>query len=129
LILIDSTLYIQWLRNRDEFTLELEHWIRSQQLYICGIIRVEVIRGISNPAQRDRMEEFFDLIPDIPTDSQVWKEASDLAWQLDRKGLVLPVSDLIIGVSALRIGATVFTLDKHFQKIPELKCRKSLPRI
>ena len=124
---MDSTHYIEWLRNRTDFAHLLESWIRSQSLFICGIIRAEVIRGIISPKQRRRVEEFFELIPEIPTDSKIWNKVSDLAWRMDREGMILPLSDLIIAACAMRVGATVITLDQHFHEIPGLEYHEDLP--
>ena len=55
-----------------------------------------------------------------PMDHRAWRETEELAWRLDRVGKVLPLTDLIIAVCALRTGAEVLTRDHHFEMIPEL---------
>ena len=128
MILVDSTHYIDWLRKRIDFARLLEPWVRSRSLCLCGVIRVEVIRGILNPNQKARVEEFFDLIPEVPTDSALWRDVATLAWKLDRDGKVLPLTDLIISAVALKVGATVVTSDRHFWEVPGLERRNDLPR-
>lgn len=44
-----------------------------------------------------------------------------LAWQLDRKGLVLPAQDILIACCARQVGAAVMTSNRHFRSIPELE--------
>jgi predicted nucleic acid-binding protein len=44
-----------------------------------------------------------------------------LAWELDRQGDVLPLTDLVIASCALRIDAAVLTLDHHFALVPGLR--------
>jgi predicted nucleic acid-binding protein len=85
---------------------------------------VEVLRGVLDPRQRSRVEAFFDLLPEVPMDRELWQKAADLAWKLDREGRVLPVTDLIIAVSALDSGAAVITRNKHFWEVPGLECRE-----
>jgi len=123
LILVDSTLYINWLRSRTEFTSILEQWVRSGTLVTCGVIRFEVVRGVLNLRQRRRVEQFFNLIPEIPLGSKDWREVAELAWRLDRAGKILPLADLIISVCGLSTGATVISLGKHFMEVPGLNCR------
>ncbi len=127
MILVDSTLYVDWLRRRIDFPRLLEPWVRSRSLWLCGVIRVEVIRGILNPNQKTRVEEFFDLIPDIPTDPDLWHDVTSLAWKLDRDGKALPLTDLIISAGALKVGAKVVTFDRHFLEVPGLACQSDLP--
>jgi predicted nucleic acid-binding protein len=46
---------------------------------------------------------------------------------MDRKGDVLPLTDLVIGACALEIGAAVVSSDRHFERVAGLKLWKSLP--
>jgi predicted nucleic acid-binding protein len=63
----------------------------------------------------------------VPADNRLWADVEETAWQLDRKGIVLPLTDLIIGCSARRIKAVVLTHDKHFHDIPGLTVLDHLP--
>jgi hypothetical protein len=122
MILVDSSVYVDWIRDRIEPQRMLEPWIRNGVVWTCGVVRLEVVRGIRHPDQKARTEEFFDLLSDVPCDGALWKQATDLAWRLDREGKVLPVSDLVIAACALAVNARVLTTDEHFHHIPELQC-------
>jgi len=117
------TLYIDWLRSRTQFAMLLEPWVRTGTILTCGVIRVEVIRRVLDSRQRQRTEEFFDLISEIPVD---WRKVTDLGWKMDRGGITLPITDLIIASCALSVGAAVITRDKHFRQVPGLECREYL---
>lgn len=93
----------------------------ATELVGCSVVRCEVLRGIIRPKPKAHLAEFFDLLIHVPTDHRVWQQTEDLAWQLDRKGRVLPLTDLLIAVCALRIGAAVLTLDRHFEAVPDLQ--------
>ena len=47
--------------------------------------------------------------------------AADLGRELASRGHRLPVSDLVIGTIAKRLGAFVYTTDPHFDLIVDLK--------
>lgn len=47
-----------------------------------------------------------------------WESTLILAWELDRKGIVLPLPDLHIAACAMHSGAVILTYDEHFQMIP-----------
>jgi hypothetical protein len=126
-ILIDSTLYIDWLRRRVDLRQILEPWILAQAVAGCGIVRAEVVRGILDPRQKQRLQEIFDVVLEVPTDPQLWHTASELAWGLDRKGIVLPLTDIVIAACALRVHATIVTTDPHFSRIPDLAVRSDVP--
>jgi len=129
MLLVDSTIYIDWFRRRVDPRPLTEPFIKARTLAVCGIIRAEVIRGIIHPAQKTRVHDFLDLLEDIPLDSTMWSDIAELAWGLDRKGHMLPLTDIAISSCALRSGATLITLDEHFSKVPNLHTARSLPRL
>lgn len=127
MIFIDSSIYIDWLRRRADLPAELAPWIRTEQLACCGVVRAEVLRGIPDKRQRDRVGEFFDVLLDIPTGLSCWRRTAVLAWELDRRGKVLPTTDLVIAVCAMTADAELITSDPHFRAVPGLRHRVDLP--
>ncbi len=128
MFLVDSTVYIDWFRRRVEPRDKIEPWVRARAIATCGVIRAEVVRGIVHPGQKARIEELFDVLEEIPTDHALWADAAELAWSLDRRGTVLPLTDIVIATCALRINAILVTVDSHFTKIPGLRIRPEVPK-
>lgn len=126
MILVDSTVYIDWLRGRVEPLKHLRPWVESRSAFTCGVVRAEVVRGVLDEEQKSRTHELFDLLHEIPTDARLWVEASELAWVLDRQGIVIPLTDIVIAACARRAGATVITTDSHFSRIPGLAVRATV---
>ena len=120
-LMVDSSVYIEHLRAGDDVRQRLLPHLNAAALYNCGVVRAEVLRGMKSPRARDGMEAFFNIIPEVPCDARTWREAAQLGWELGRKGKWPPVTDLVIAVCALRVGATVATLDSHFDAIPQLR--------
>jgi predicted nucleic acid-binding protein len=126
-VVVDSCFWIDRLRTGQDIRQELLPLLRAGMLYNCGVIRAEVLRGMKSPRARDGLESFFDIIPEIPSDSKIWREVSRLAWDLGRSGEHPPIPDLVIAVSCLRVGATLVTDDAHFDNIPGLRLSEELP--
>lgn len=125
--LVDSTVYIGWMRKGHNPIRILAPWLRSGVLVGCGVVRAEVLRGMVAKATKREMELLFEHIPDVPLTEEVWDEIAELAWELDRGGNVLPLTDLAIAACARRARATLVTHDGHFQKIPDLQIIGKLP--
>ncbi len=121
MVLVDSSVYIQLMRDGKDPVRTLAKAFDPTEIVGCSVVRCEVLRGIIPPKPKAHLAEFFDLLVHVPTDQRVWQQTEDLAWQLDRKGRVLPLTDLLIAVCALRIGAAVLTLDRHFEAVPDLQ--------
>ena len=125
--IVDSSVFIDWIRQGRNPTRILRPFVLADQVFTCGVIRVEVLRGAVKPTVKAELGELFDALRDIPFSTAVWDRSVALAWTLDRQGSVLPLSDLMIAACALDVGAAVVATDPHFNRIPGLKVRRSLP--
>ena len=128
-VLVDSAAYIDLLRAGVDVRQVLLPAVREGQLYSCGVVRAEVLRGFKNLRLKADMQAFFDITPEIPTDAKLWRAVTEIGWELGRKGKWAPVTDLAIAACALRIGATLVSPDKHFEGIPGLLLRPDIPYI
>ena len=118
--LIDSAAYIDLMRAGQDPRQVLAPLLRAGRLYNCGIVRAEVLRGIKIEKAYRQMEQFFDIVPEVPSDPRLWRDVSQLGYDLGRKGKWPPVTDLAIAAAALRIHATLISPDAHFKDIPHL---------
>ena len=121
LVLPDSNFYINRARAGLDPFVELAAHADEWDFATCGMVVIEVCRGRRDPALHQRFRERFGIMPYIATGSSVWERAEQLAWSLDRQGLVLPAPDLLIAACALTAKAAVLTADAHFQGIPGLR--------
>ena len=126
-ILVDSTFYIAQQRAGRDVRRMVGPWLIGGLLWNCGVIRAEVLRGVIKPKIKQDWIEFFDLLPNVETGEQLWREASELAWTLDRQGLVLPLTDIVVACCALRESALLISTDKHFWQVPGLRVQEDLP--
>jgi predicted nucleic acid-binding protein len=122
-VLVDSNVYIDLLRKRLDPSEVLPEQFSQLDLVVCGMVRVEVLRGIRVEPIKAQMKAFFDVLQNIPTDNRLWEETVELAWALDRKGIVIPAQDIVIACCARRISAVVLTMDSHYRQIPGVQVR------
>jgi hypothetical protein len=127
MLLVDSTVYIDLLRAGRDPVVALRPWLLREELLACGVVRCEVLRGIVSRKVHERMKTLFDVLPTVESDGATWDSTAELAWNLDRRGVVLPVTDLLIAACALQAGATVVSTDAHFARVPGLHLVRSLP--
>ena len=117
-VLADSSYYISLLRQGRDPLRALALAAATRELVICGIVRCEVGRALLPAAVRHRFHSLWDLMINVPTDNRLWQAAEQTLWELDRRGVVLPLTDVVIACCALRVGATVLSFDHHFGQIP-----------
>ncbi len=126
LVLVDSSYFITHQRNGIDPFEQLKDFELEYEFAINGVIWAEVLRGRSDPRLRDHYADAFSLTRLLHLTSAGWQRVANLAWELDRRGEVIPLPDIIIGVTALEHGATVLTFDRHYQKIPGLTALSDL---
>src|SRR5690349_2079452 len=119
-VLADSSYHIQLLRLGRDPLKSLTLAAATRDLAICGVVRGEVARGIRRPEHLQRFQSVWNVMINVPTNNRLWQSVQDTAWKLDRAGIVLPLTDLIIAACAVRIGAVVLTFHGHFTHIPGL---------
>ena len=120
-VLADSSYYIRLMRERQDPLRTLALAAAARDLAICGVIRCEVGRALRPSATLKRFQDFWDVMINVPTDNRLWEEVERTLWNLDRTGCVLPLTDVVIGCCAVRIGAVVLTFDRHFAEIPGVR--------
>ena len=125
-VLIDSNYYIRHLKaGRNPFR-ELAAAGEDWELFTCGMVMLEVLRGVRDPRQLDKIEASFSLMNFIPTSNPIWTKARQLAWELDRRGVIIPAQDHLIAACALKADIAVLTADAHFRRVPGLRVLESL---
>ena len=80
--LIDSAAYIDLMRAGQDPRQVLAPLLRAGRLYNCGIVRAEVLRGIKIEKAYRQMEQFFDIVPEVPSDPRLWRDVSQLGYDL-----------------------------------------------
>ena len=128
-VLIDSCVYITLFKQGRDPSMEILASAEIEDIVTCGMVRLEVVRGIATPKARQRTEAFFDVMQNVPTDNKLWEEACELGWQVTRRGYNLPAQDIIIAACAIRADAAVLTYDKHFDAIPGVRVVRSLDEL
>lgn len=121
LVLPDSSYFITRAREGVDPFQELRAHADEWEFATCGLVLMEVCRGRREPSVYQRFRDRFSVMIFIPATSSTWERATQLAWSLDRQGIVIPATDLLIATCALQAGAAVLTRDAHFRMIPGLE--------
>ena len=61
-ILVDSNVFIDFLRAGRDPTQEMRNWAGKRFLATCGMVRLEVLRGAHSPKQFARISAFMDTM-------------------------------------------------------------------
>src|SRR3954471_1176786 len=93
-ILADSSFYIRLLRQKKDPLRVLAVEAATRDLAICGVVRCEVARALRPDGVRQKFGAFWDVMVNVPTDNRLWLDVEQTLWDLDRRGVILPLTDV-----------------------------------
>lgn len=120
-LLPDTCVWIDFLRNRETaLTLQLEQALLQGEVYTCGVVLYELLQGIRNPGEDEQVRAAFYALTMLETTAKTWIAAARLSSGLRKRGMTLPLSDILIAAVAVENNLDIMTVDTHFQQIPGL---------
>jgi predicted nucleic acid-binding protein len=87
---------------------------------MTGIILAEILQGIKSPREAKAVKKSLETLPFIDAPQRIWQLAGEMSASLRKKGITIPLSDIVIGVIAGEKNYEILTLDRHFNKIPNV---------
>ena len=91
---------------------------------MTGMVLAEILRGIKSPKEARLVSSNLESLPFVEAKRKVWQHAGEASAALRKKGLTIPLSDIIIASTAISERYDIFTMDPHFEKIPGLILHK-----
>ena len=118
--LIDTAAWIEALRKDGDVSIrqKVTALIASGEAAFCELVRLELWNGARGEAEKAKLADIEQAIPNLPIDDETWKLAMELARASRGSGLTIPCTDLVIGACARRHGATLLHCDSHLEQIP-----------
>ena len=125
-ILADTCIWIEYFRGKSLFSEELRRLIQKGGLVITGPVVFELLQGAKNKKDADLIKEVTRGLPLFEVTHEIWLSAGNLYFDLRRKGITIPPSDVLLAAMAIDNNWSLFTTDNHFDHIPKLR-RHSIP--
>ena len=121
MVIADTSVWIPFFNRPDspEKT-ALDLLIDADEVALVGVVLAELLQGCRTPAERDALSDALLALPYYEVTQSTWLKTGDLSATLLRKGVTLPLSDLIIAAVAIEQDCRIYSLDAHFKKIPGL---------
>jgi predicted nucleic acid-binding protein len=124
-IIADTCVWIEFFRNPEsDLTLQLKEHIKEREVVMVGMVLAETLQGIRTKKEARRVKENLKKLPYLEVTWDAWEKAGELSRDLRRRGITIPLSDMIIASLAIVEGCEVLTVDPHFQHVPGLKLNK-----
>lgn len=124
-LVLDTSVLISLERREAKVAARLEELSETHTLppYITFINLFEFLLGVRLKPPRKRREviAFVKQFDTLNTTDRTSELLADLKAKYDKRGTILPLADIIIAGLVIENGMTLFTKDRDFGKIEELK--------
>jgi predicted nucleic acid-binding protein len=122
MVIADTSVWIPFFNrpdSREKATLDI--LIDAEDIAVVGVVLAELLQGCRTESERNALSDGLTALPYYEVTRSTWSRAGDLSAQLQRRGVTLPLSDLVIAAVAFERACQVYSLDTHFKKIPGLR--------
>ena len=104
--------------NRDKQSIlsSLTEAIKDGQVIMIGPIRQEVLSGIKDPTQFEKLRTALEAFPDEPLTTSHYEEAARLFNLCRSRGAECGATDILMCAAASRMGWSILTYDKGLER-------------
>jgi predicted nucleic acid-binding protein len=114
----DSSVWIPYFREgQSTYGDFLDELIEDSRVHINGIVLAELLIGARSPTEIDRLSSALAGLKLIPSDRASFESAGRNGYALRKKGLSVPLSDVIIATDCIDHGLILIEADKHYAVI------------
>jgi predicted nucleic acid-binding protein len=121
MVIVDTSAWIEFFRRdgTPEAKLAMRGLLDKYEATLCGPVEMEFLGG-ALPAEKSRLQSWFNIIPYVRNDQKIWRQAADTFSRLRQNGLTVPWNDALIATIALGQDCRVYAIDRHFTAMAPL---------
>lgn len=120
-IIVDTSIWIEYFKNNQDYVPFIEDSLNLENIIISGPIISELLHGVKGEKEYKLLSESISAVPYVECIYGDWVTTGEMLHNLKKKGISVPLTDVLISAIAIRYNASVLTLDKHFKNIGKIK--------
>lgn len=120
-IIVDTSIWIEYFKNDPGIARIIDEGLDANEIYIIGPVVAELLQGVRTKREQETISKLIDAVAFLDCEMKDWADAGRISWSLRKSGITVPLTDLIIFSVAQNNDAVIFTKDKHFNLIPDIK--------
>jgi len=120
-IIVDTSVWIDYFKNDTDTARIIDEGLDANKIYLVGPVISELLQGVKSDKELSLLLKYIDAIPYLECGMKEWIDAGCISMSLRKSGITLPLTDIIISAIAKNNDAVIFTKDKHFSCIPDIR--------
>jgi predicted nucleic acid-binding protein len=115
---VDTSVWIPYFREAgSEHGDLIDRLIDEGLVHIDGIVIAELLTGAKSPAELDRLASALAGLKLVPSERASFESAGRNGYALKKKGVSVPLSDIVIATDCINGGLILIEADRHFAAI------------
>jgi len=120
-MVVDTSIFIEYLRAKDKKKSTLFAIADSTQLYISSVTMYELLMGATDENKQKDIKLLTEDLPVLPFDESVSRKAAEIYHQLRLENRMIDFRDIFIAATCFVFELPLKTLNKkHFERIKGL---------
>lgn len=122
MVIVDTSVWIEAFRKsgQREIKERVAELLQNDEARFCDPVLLELKNSLPRENEREKLLSLIALVPILPTTALCWQRAGDYAQILRKKGVSVPVIDLLIRAVADENRAKCFSVDSDFAQIEKM---------
>ena len=122
MVLVDTSVWIEFFdRNNPSVRGDLEPLLRQGEVATAGLVLAELRRGCRSTPQVRGLLKAMEPLVYLEADRDSWRRAGELVAECSARGFQVGIADCLLAALAMRESASIFTLDRDFERILRLR--------
>jgi predicted nucleic acid-binding protein len=124
-VVVDTSIFIDYLRAKDKKKTDLYKIPNNTQIYISAITLYELLMGATDESKKGDVTLLTEDTIILPFDDEVSIRASEIYHELKKTNQMIEFRDIFIAASCLVHKLAIMTSNtKHFERIKGLKIKQ-----
>jgi len=121
-VFLDTSVWIHYFRPQGDEVIktEIKSVLLAEQVFTCWVVKAELLAGAKDEEAFVYLSSIFEALEEISLTPEVWLEAARLGYNLRRRGLTIPLPDLLIAQAAAGEKLQLWHTNEHFEYIKEI---------
>lgn len=116
--MIDTSVWIKYFRDENyDLAPTIKDLMQRDVVHINGIIQIELLKGAKSEKNYRSLKNSFKGLHFLEINKGLFERISESAFKLRRKGITVPLTDLIIAIQCVENNLILIEEDKHFKLI------------
>ena len=121
-VVVDTSIFIDYLRARDKKNTDLYKIPNRSIIYISAVTLYELLMGATNEQKRDDVHLLTEDVIVLPFDEEVSFKASEIYHELRSTNKMIEFRDIFIAATCLVYNMPILTTNiSHFERISGLQ--------